>query len=91
MEAHREANYMAGRRKWLCLDCKSDTGRMHEHYYVNLDLWLLCVGSKTGMLCIGCLEKRLGRRLRPGDFTDAHINNPRLYPMSDRLRDRIGV
>jgi len=31
--------------------------------------------SNGGFLCIGCLEKRLGRTLRPSDFTDAPINN----------------
>ena len=77
------------RRKWICLDCKQDTGKMREHYFVNLDLWLGAVGSKTGMLCIGCLESRIGRTLVKSDFTNAHINNPRLYEMSDRLRSRV--
>jgi hypothetical protein len=27
-------------------------------------------------LCISCLERRLGRTLTQGDFTDAPINNP---------------
>lgn len=79
----------SSRRKWMCLDCKQDTGKMHEHYFVRLPLWLSAVGSKTGMLCVGCLEGRIGRSLTPQDFTDAHINNPRLCPMSDRLRSRI--
>lgn len=73
----------------MCLDCAKDTGRMHEHYFVRLSLWLDAVGSKTGMLCVSCLEGRIGRPLDARDFTDAHINNPRLYPMSDLLRNRI--
>lgn len=73
----------------MCLDCRIDTGKAHEHYFVSLDLWMRAVGSKTGMLCIGCLEQRIGRKLVGADFTDAHINNPKLYPMSDRLRNRI--
>ena len=80
---------MPSRRKWMCLDCGKDTGRMHEHYFVTLDLWLMAVGGITGMLCVGCLETRLGRQLVSSDFTGAHINNPKLYPMSDRLRNRI--
>ena len=28
-----------------------------------------------GYLCIGCLERRLGRMLRPRDFTSAPIND----------------
>jgi hypothetical protein len=62
---------------------------MHEHYFVSLDLWLMAVGGISGMLCIGCLEHRIGRPLDARDFTSAHINNPKLYPMSDRLRNRI--
>lgn len=77
------------RKKWLCLDCQVDTGKIYEHYFVTLDLWLSAVGSKTGMLCIGCLEARLHRTLTASDFTDCHINNPRLYTMSDRLRRRL--
>lgn len=73
----------------MCLDCGIDTGKAHEHYFVELSLWLSLVGSKSGMLCVGCLEHRAGRQLVSSDFTNAHINNPKLYPMSDRLRDRI--
>ena len=73
----------------MCLDCKIDTGKAHEHYFVHTSLWLRAVGSKTGMLCVGCLEGRIGRRLEGSDFSTAHINNPKLYPMSDRLRNRI--
>jgi hypothetical protein len=30
--------------------------------------------ADRGMLCIGCLEQRLGRMLHARDFTDAPIN-----------------
>lgn len=30
--------------------------------------------ANRGMLCIGCLEQRLGRMLHARDFTDAPIN-----------------
>jgi hypothetical protein len=77
------------RRKWRCLDCGVDTGKTHEHYFVKSQVWMQAHHSIRGMLCVGCLENRLGRRLKKDDFTDAHINNPRLYPMSDRLRNRL--
>lgn len=80
---------MASRMKWRCLDCRVDTGKAHEHYFVSTSIWLTVVGSNKGMLCVGCLEGRLGRKLVKADFTSAHINNPRLYPMSDRLRNRL--
>lgn len=80
---------MASRTKWKCLGCRIDTGKAHEHYFVKTEVWLLAHSSIRGMLCVGCLEDRIGRTLTKDDFTDAHINNPRLYPMSDRLRSRL--
>lgn len=79
------------RRKFLCLDCKMDTGKEREHYYLRLDVWLQAHNSKTGMLCIGCVEQRLGRRLTSADFTDATINDPKVVPMSARLVSRIAA
>jgi len=78
------------RRKFICLDCPVDTGKIHEHYFVNTDLWLSAVGSKVGMLCVGCLEDRLGRSLVASDFTDATVNQPRYEPKSQRLMERMG-
>ena len=39
-------------------------------------LWLKANPTDSGMLCIGCLEVRLGRTLTSEDFTDAPINQP---------------
>lgn len=81
---------MSSRTKWLCLDCRVDTGKIGEHYFVNTALWLSVTKSKIGMLCIGCLEKRLGRRLNPGDFPDVYINKLTNGAKSMRLVDRLG-
>jgi hypothetical protein len=43
-----------------------------------------------GCLCIGCLEKRIGRKLKPKDFTEHIFNNPG-RPCTERLRDRRGA
>lgn len=77
------------RRKFLCMDCRVDTGRINEHYMLVDSTWNKIHGSKFGMLCIGCVENRLGRALNPSDFNNSHVNNPRLYPMSARLLNRI--
>ena len=43
-----------------------------------------------GCLCIGCLEKRIKRRLRPTDFQrDDVCNNPNV-PGTERLLSRRG-
>lgn len=77
------------RAKWACLDCHVDTGRLYEHYFIETETWMSIVGSNQGMLCIGCAEKRLKRKLNRKDFPDVHINNPKLYIMSSRLLSRI--
>jgi hypothetical protein len=77
------------RRRWLCEDCGRDTGKMREHYFLRPQVWTSVHPSNVGMLCVGCIEARLGRELTHVDFTDAHVNDPFLYPMSDRLRSRI--
>jgi len=41
-------------------------------------------------LCIGCLEKRIGRALCRADFIDVPINDPN-HQHSDRLRDRLAA
>jgi hypothetical protein len=43
-----------------------------------------------GCLCIGCLEKRLGRRLRPKDFDRNHVFNDPAMPGTPRLLKRRG-
>lgn len=77
------------RRKWLCLDCKVDTGKISEHYFIQTSTWLEIVGSIEGMLCIGCLEKRLGRMLTKKDFTNCYLNNPKIGSKSKRFLTRL--
>ncbi len=83
------SNNKKTRTKWKCLDCQIDTGKIYEHYFINTDTWLSVVGSKTGMLCVGCLEKRLGRTLTKVDFPKVTINDPKYSKMSTRLLNRI--
>lgn len=45
--------------------------------------------QNEGMLCIGCLETRVGRKLRAKDFTDCHINVDPRYQRSVRLQKRM--
>lgn len=80
---------MTSRTRFLCLDCGQDTGKMREYYFVHTELWLTVVSSAKGMLCVGCLEKRLGRELTAVDFTGAYINRPDIFEHSARLIDRL--
>ena len=77
------------RAKFICLDCPVDTGKIHEHYFIQTDTWMSVVGSKIGMLCVACLENRLGRQLNRADFPDVTINNPKYEAKSQRLMERM--
>ncbi|QNN98405.1 hypothetical protein SEA_LILMARTIN_192 [Streptomyces phage LilMartin] len=77
------------RKKWLCLDCKVDTGKIGEHFFLNMEVWTLTGLGHKGMLCVEHVEKRIGRRLVPADFTSAYINRLNNGFKSDRLVSRI--
>lgn len=75
---------------WHCLGCGVSTAKdgVNEYYMVQAAVWHEAHPKRKGMLCIGCLEKRLGRRLTPEDFTSAPINSIKEWH-SERLRSRI--
>jgi len=64
-----------------CVDCGLDTIAEGEWYMVHDQVWQQAWGSLefTGpgqqILCIGCLQNRIGRRLTSADFTDAPVND----------------
>lgn len=87
----RRANVAAARLAAECLDCGVCTTNMRdgdEYYMVHNAIWYRINPQETGMLCIGCLENRLGRKLVSGDFTHAPINNLGRWH-SARLVDRL--
>jgi hypothetical protein len=60
-----------------------------EVYTVRTSVWLAAgIEPFGGCLCVGCLEKRLGRRLKPKDFLRGHPFNK--MPGSARLMERMG-
>jgi len=87
------------RRLHLCDGCGVNTSKIKEYYMVHDEIWLSVSEDVYGMLCIGCLEERLGRRLTPDDFMDCPVNNWKFTPpprkwrhlshCSDRLLSRL--
>lgn len=81
---------------WLerqnCLDCGWNTRALNEYYRVHDELWQRVVPDKCGMLCIGCLEKRVGRPLTREDFSlETPINQDSYkWPKSIRFRKILG-
>jgi hypothetical protein len=59
-----------------------------EVYMVRDAIWKKAgIEEMGGCVCIACLEKRIGRRLKPKDFTDHPFNS---LPGTPRLLDRRG-
>lgn len=61
----------------LCMDCEKHQREFDEYYMVHDNIWESAViGDELfGLLCIGCLEDRLGRQLNPRDFTSFPVNS----------------
>lgn len=71
-----------------CADCGVYT--VGEYYMVRDDIWERVWGDRPGLLCIGCLESRLGRTLASDDFTDCRVNDPDFpWLRSERLLHRL--
>ena len=80
-----------------CVDCGVGTLTLGEWYMVKDDVWEKAWADRlkswyrdglgVEILCIGCLEKRIGRTLTAIDFTDAPVND--LSDNSARLRERL--
>lgn len=67
-----------------CFDCGHETtpgpdadgaDQRWEYYAVRNDIWARAVADDdVDYLCVACLERRLGRRLKRSDFTNAIVN-----------------
>lgn len=67
--------------------CKHNSPLPWEWYMIEDLLWAAVVGpERAGYLCIGCLERRLGRPLNRDDFSARPINLLPGRSTSDRLR-----
>jgi hypothetical protein len=74
-EAEQEAarQIRRGKRNWKI---PAHSGK-DEIYYVHDHVWKAAgMTGWGGCLCVGCLEKRIGRELRPEDFDPDHRSTP---------------
>lgn len=78
-------------KQFGCIDCKINTLVNREYYMVHNKIWKKVNPKIKGMLCIGCLERRLGRLLNRNDFTDAPVNRGffGVSDLSKRLINRL--
>jgi hypothetical protein len=78
----------AGRRLNCDCDAFDTVGGLQLVFEFNDTSRRRCCQGRE-ILCIGCLERRLGRTLTRADFTNCRINNPDEFIMSARLRSRL--
>lgn len=74
---------------FYCEDCGECTNCMNEYYMVHESVWLEANPVDYGMLCIGCLEQRLGRLLTKDDFSAVPLNEDEFSIRSERLKSRL--
>jgi hypothetical protein len=72
-----------------CIDCGVDTD---ESYMIHDELWRAANPAEAGMLCVGCCEKRLGRKLCRKDFPPYALSAfDEGMPVSARLKLRMEI
>jgi hypothetical protein len=56
----------------MCVDCGDKT----EAYFIKDEIWnSLPKTKRKGSMCLSCLEKRTGRKLKKSDFKNSDIHN----------------
>src|SRR4051812_25386893 len=76
-------------RDWNKQGFENTFGELSEVYSVKAKVWKAAgMDDFGGCLCIGCLERRLGRTLVPKDFVRRHPFNS--LPGTERLLARRG-
>lgn len=84
---------MAKKVQCLCKDCNVDVVYIQEWYMVNDSVWKKAgMKKRGGFLCVGCLEKRIGRKLNKRDFFCCPLNIMIYFhkeAVSKRLRKRL--
>ncbi|GAB3975613.1 hypothetical protein GCM10028806_33560 [Spirosoma terrae] len=59
----------------FCKCCNKDTFDDNRDYYMVRDeVWFQIMPTKKGMLCMDCLETKLGRKLTAADLTLCPLN-----------------
>jgi hypothetical protein len=78
-------------KMFACIGCGVHTGKEGEYYLIREPVWLAANPKRDGMMCIGCVEEHIGRKLEHSDFTFCPLNLRACFTGSERLKDRIGA
>ena len=66
-------NFLEGKRHTECVDCKGKG----EAFFIKNDIWYKYIpkSKQRGIICLSCLEKRIGRKLKKSDFQTSDIHS----------------
>ena len=68
LHKHIVNHSLSGDDRWLCKDCGKDCFIDDKDYYmVNHEMWNK-YGVGTDMLCMDCMEERIGHKLTANDI-----------------------
>lgn len=70
-------DYLVALVEFDCEDCGINTSALgiDEYYMVHDEVWAQTgLGGDDGMLCLVCIEARIGRNLEASDFTNIKMN-----------------
>lgn len=91
LDTHEECEYyMIQHELWDSLLEKEEIIRTIPWYDREGSL-IRMVHLNNVMLCVGCVEERLGRQLMPEDFTSCPVNDDKRNLRSRRLCNRMGI
>lgn len=72
---------------FFCISCGMDT--WDEYYMLHLRIWKKVNPKIKGMLCIKCVESRLGRKLCKKDFRKVILNTDKDIKRTPILKNRL--
>jgi hypothetical protein len=76
--------------RYACNDCEVNVAAVGEFYMLDPKIWSGRLGlGWDDNLCIGCLERRLGRKISARDMS-SFPSYDWMAPASERLMDRLG-
>jgi hypothetical protein len=81
----RLAQRQLGLAGLFCADCKVDVAATGQYYHLRDEVWVGELGlGWHDNLCLGCLEKRLGRKVGLDDFD-------MVWPCNREVVERLGL
>ena len=74
MASDASSDPRANHPRFFCADCDVDTYINQQYYVLHDELWEQVAPRVDSMLCLNCVEIRLGRLLNKGDFASVPLN-----------------